>query len=124
MTIGEVAMAPKTLALLIEKRHFTFSWETFCELIADWVVARVFERSWLWAGHEPALAAHSGGGWPTADASPAAGELPAQPTRARTATRAPKTATPALPQRILFVNDMVERLPSSSGTWRKVAARA
>src|ERR1700675_4955282 len=112
MTIGEVAIAPKTLALLIEKRHFTFSLETVCELIGDSVVARVFARSWLCAGHEPALAAHSGGGWPTPDA----GELPAQPTRARTATRAPKTATPALPQRILFVNDMVQRLPSSSGT--------
>ena len=85
----------------------------------------MFERSWLCAGHEPALAAHSGGGWPTADASPAAGELPAQPTRAKTATRAaPKTATPALAHRILFVNDMVARLPSSLGTCRKVAARA
>src|SRR5690242_18883098 len=104
MTMSVVSMMPKTLALLIERRHFTFSWETFCELIADWVVARVFERSWLWAGHEPALAAHSVGGWPTADPSPAAGELPAQPTRTRTATRAPKTATPAVPHRILFVS--------------------
>src|SRR5690348_4823517 len=124
MTIGDVAIAPKTLALLIEKRHFTFRLETVCELIGDSVVARVFERSWLCAGHEPALAAHSGGGWPTEDASPAAGALPVQPTRARAATSAPRRATPALPHRILFVNDIVERLPSSSGTWRKVAARA
>jgi hypothetical protein len=52
--------------------HFTFSRDTVWALIGVCVVARVFARSWFDAGHAPALAAHSGGGWPTAaDAGPA-----------------------------------------------------
>ena len=72
ITIGVDAKMPKALAPLSRKRHFTFSCETVWESIGDCVVARVFARSWLCAGHEPALAAHSGGGCPTAGAGSAA----------------------------------------------------
>ena len=39
------AKTPKALAPFKAKRHFTFSFETVCELIGVWVVARVFARS-------------------------------------------------------------------------------
>jgi len=68
----------------------------------------------LWAGHAPALAAHSGGGWPTAPAwldelLPDFEELLPQPARATVTARAPRTASASLPRRpvrILFANDI------------------
>src|SRR2546430_9879192 len=110
------------------KVHLTFSFETVFELIGVWVVARVLARSWLWAGHAPALAAHSGGAWPTAAASleldvllPDFEELLPQPARATVTARATRAASASLPRlrvRILFAKDIVERLPSNSGTCR------
>src|SRR3954467_5171487 len=89
MTIGVDAKMPKALAPLSGKRHFTFSCDTVCELIGDWLVARVFDRSWLCAGH--VFAAHSGGGCPTGEpGSPADGDA------ARPATTATATATVAM----------------------------
>src|SRR5690242_14081139 len=77
MTMGVDAIAPEAPTPLIGNAHFTFSRETVWESIGVWVVARVFERSWLCAGQLPALAAHSGGAWPTVEeeeTSPAADE--------------------------------------------------
>src|SRR3954453_23375156 len=64
--IGVEANAPKPLAPLKAKVHLTFSRDTVWALIGVCVVARLFARSWLNAGHAPALAAHSAGAWPTA----------------------------------------------------------
>jgi hypothetical protein len=110
------------------KVHLTFSFETVFELIGVWVVARVLARSWLWAGHAPALAAHSGGGWPRAAAwlelevlLPEFEELLPQPARTTVTVSAARTASaiaPRRPVRILFAKDIVERLPSNSGTYR------
>jgi hypothetical protein len=82
----------------------------------------------LWAGHAPALAAHSGGGWPTAAALleldvllPDVEELLPQPARTTVTASAPRTASASALRRlvrILFAKDIVERLPSNSGTWR------
>src|SRR6266516_3265721 len=115
------------------KVHLTFSFETVFELICVWVVARVLARSWLWAGHAPALAAHSGGAWPTAAAwleldvlLPDVEELLPQPARATVTARATRAASASLPRlrvRILFAKYIVERLPSNSGTCRTVAAQ-
>ena len=52
-TIGADANAPNELVPVNAKRHSSFSFATVCESIAVLVVARVFERSWLWAGHGP-----------------------------------------------------------------------
>src|SRR5256885_16599778 len=87
------------------KVHLIFSFETVFELIGVWVVARVLARSWLWAGHAPALAAHSGGAWPTAAAwlepdglLPAVEELLPQPPRATVTARGTGAASPSLPR--------------------------
>jgi hypothetical protein len=47
-------------------------------LIGDWLVARVFDRSWLCAGQ--VLAAHSGGGCPTGEVGPPSDDEAAKPT--------------------------------------------
>jgi hypothetical protein len=44
-TIGVEAKSPNVLAPFKAKVHLTFSFETVCELIGVWVVARVLERS-------------------------------------------------------------------------------
>src|SRR3977135_3435701 len=66
--IGAEEKAPKALTPFSGKRHLTFRLETFAELIAACVVARVFARSELCAGHEPASGADWGGACPTAEA--------------------------------------------------------
>src|SRR5918996_4785295 len=109
----------KAPAPLNENRHLTFRSETVCELIADCVVARVFERSWLCAGHAPALAAHSGGGWPRGEACSPADE-PAPPTSAATPARATsESATLGRRAHRVFVNGIPDspfevRVPQSS----------
>ncbi len=64
--IGVEAKAPNELVPGSAKRQRTRSFATLCEVIDVRVVARVFARSWLCAGHAPAFAAHSGGGRPRA----------------------------------------------------------
>ena len=43
--MGVEAKAPEAPTPLKEKRHFTFSFDTVCELIGVWTVDLVFERS-------------------------------------------------------------------------------
>src|SRR5258707_15720926 len=68
-TIGVVAKFPKAPLPGILKLHFFFSEATFAAEMSVLVVARELERSKLWAGHAPPLAATSGGSAPAEEAA-------------------------------------------------------
>lgn len=75
--MGVDANAPYELVPVKAKRHRSFSLATVRESIGVLVVDRVFERSWLCAGHGASVADHSGGGRPTGPAASSAVALTA-----------------------------------------------